>query len=193
MVSSVSRPQTDASHDSHFLRLFFALWPPLGCARALAQRQQLITGKKAHLHDLHLTLVFLGNQPQALLPVFDHIGQHACPPPNTLVFDRFGSFGGNKVLWAGMQTPPQALFDLQQNLVAALQRHGVVWHFENRFVPHITLARKASLPASGLQFETVKCEGWQLVLAQSRRHGTPFGGTQPRYQIIRRYSHDTIA
>lgn len=49
-------------------RLFFALWPGpelAACLDALAQPGE---GRAGHLSDLHLTVLYLGQTPEALLP-----------------------------------------------------------------------------------------------------------------------------
>lgn len=140
-------------------RLFFALWPDERLrAELLAWRQRLgQPGRLVPDHNLHLTLAFLGNQPEEgladLLTQADSIQaaqtiQAAAPP--ALVLDRFGWFPHAQVLWLGGQANP-ALQDFQQRLSQAMTALGI--RLDARpWRPHITLFRKVAdrpvLPAA---------------------------------------------
>lgn len=93
--------------------------------------------------NLHLTLVFLGQQ---VLPVQQQLWSQSLEllcqlPPFELCFDRLGQFRQAKVLYLGISQPPQALMALQQQLqqLALPFLHAPV---PEHFVPHVTLARK---------------------------------------------------
>lgn len=93
--------------------------------------------------NLHLTLVFLGQQALAAqqqlwsqsLEVLHEL------PPFELCFDELNEFSNAKVLYLGVSQPPEALMAVQQKL------QSLALPFLNApvpevFVPHVTLARK---------------------------------------------------
>jgi 2'-5' RNA ligase len=94
-------------------------------------------------NNLHLTLVFLGQQALAAqqqlwsqsLEVLHEL------PPFELCFDELNQFSHAKVLYLGISQPPHALMALQQQLQQlALPFLNVP--VSEVFVPHVTLARK---------------------------------------------------
>lgn len=129
------------------MRLFFALWPPLGAAEALrawARRVHRSTGGSAvRARNIHLTLAFLGEVEEARLadlkrlPVWGE--RHALP------IERTGYWPRNRILWVGPEeTPPQsaALAERLRDLLAE-------WNFpaeRHPFAAHVTLLRKAREP-----------------------------------------------
>ena len=63
--------------------------------------------------------------------------------PFTMDFDRTGLFGSNhspRVLWLGMKDQPQALFDLEADILDAFDGLGYLRDRQN-FVPHLTVCR----------------------------------------------------
>lgn len=99
--------------------------------------------------NIHLTLKFLGSTPVDDIP--DII--EACKKvarqyqPFTMDFDRTGLFGSNRVprvMWLGMNDQPQALFDLENDLLDAFDDLGYMRDRQN-FVPHLTVCRIKSL------------------------------------------------
>lgn len=114
--------------------------------RLLHAYQQPAFCQEAKWHpanDLHLTLVFLGQQPLAVqqqlwsqsLELLRHL------PPLELCFDQLDQFRQAKVLYLGVSQPPEALKLLQQQL-----QHQALPYLNapvpELFVPHVTLARK---------------------------------------------------
>lgn len=110
----------------------------------LYQQPELSAEAKWHpAHNLHLTLVFLGQQALAVqqqlwsqsLEVLHEL------PPFELRFDELNQFSHAKVLYLGVSQPPAALMALQQQLQQlALPFLNVP--VPEQFVPHVTLARK---------------------------------------------------
>ena len=99
--------------------------------------------------NIHLTLKFLGSTPVDDIPAIIEACQKVAKKhqPFTMDFDRTGLFGSNRVprvLWLGMNNQPQALFDLEEDLLDAFDALGYMRDRQN-FVPHLTVCRIKSL------------------------------------------------
>ena len=99
--------------------------------------------------NIHLTLKFLGSTPVDDIPniieACKKVARHH--QPFTMDFDRTGLFGSNRVprvMWLGMNDQPQALFDLENDLLDAFDDLGYIRDRQN-FVPHLTVCRIKSL------------------------------------------------
>lgn len=94
-------------------------------------------------NNLHLTLVFLGQQAftvqQQLWSQSLELLQKL--PPFELCFDQLDQFSHAKVLYLGVSQPPEALMALQQKL-QQLALPFLNAPVSEQFVPHVTLARK---------------------------------------------------
>jgi RNA 2',3'-cyclic 3'-phosphodiesterase len=95
---------------------------------------------------MHVTLAFLGEQPEAVLPRLETIGLAASSASRSaaLRLGQPGSFGARsapRVLWVGLEGDVPALLGLQSRLADDLRAAGFA--VEDRpFSPHITLARR---------------------------------------------------
>lgn len=99
--------------------------------------------------NIHLTLKFLGSTPVDDIPAIIEACQKVAKnhKPFTMDFNRTGFFGSNnvpRVLWLGMNEPPQALFDLEADLLDVFDDLGYLRDRQN-FVPHLTVCRIKSL------------------------------------------------
>ncbi len=105
-------------------------------------RQAARGGSFTHPEHLHLTLVFLGEVPEARVPAIQ--AAMASVPAETfpLRLEGVGRFGDT--WWVGIRANP-ALIDLQHELTQTLRAEGFV--LESRpYKPHLTLARRVALP-----------------------------------------------
>lgn len=151
---------------SESLRLFYALWPDDATSSALMQLQSPMHGRTVPYSNLHLTLVFLGQQPAALLPDLKDILNHLPRSDITLTLDRVGHFPRNRIAWAGMRHAPDALFTLHRALMQALLERKVAFNGQHDYKPHVTLARDASLPPD-LAFDPIVWQANRAALVQS--------------------------
>lgn len=128
------------------LRLFYALWPDEATRAALQTWQaQLPDGRAVVPANLHLTLVFLGQQPAAALPSLQALPSRYADFDCALTLDRLGCFRRQGVVWAGMRETPPAMDGLQRALRQAVVEQGVAVPEEHgAFVPHVTLVRNAA-------------------------------------------------
>ena len=102
---------------------------------------------------MHVTLAFLGEQPEDRLHVLQQIGSHAATAsaPGTLRLGAAGSFGSRRaprVLWVGLGGDIDMLRTLHARLSDGLRLSG--FPVEDReFSPHVTLARRRQTATGG--------------------------------------------
>lgn len=168
------------------IRLFFALWPDPGIRSALLRaRDGGIQGARpTHPHDLHLTLVFVGDVAPETLPCIEAAGDDVVVSAFDLALRRVETWPRQRLLVAAPDETPQALF----NLVSQLQQNLLPCGIEpepRRYRPHVTLARRAArLDPAPL---AVHWSAREFVLARSGVAGRGHGGG---YQVLRRWALD---
>jgi 2'-5' RNA ligase len=127
-------------------RLFFAVWPAPEVQRALgdiARRAQRECGGRAvSTHNIHLTLVFLGDLPRDRIAALEALASAVRGHRFDLTVNRLEYWRHNRILWAGVRTCPEALLALVARVQDALA--GTEIRFDRRpYVPHVTLLRNA--------------------------------------------------
>jgi 2'-5' RNA ligase len=148
------------------MRLFFALWPDENTRMQLSALQHELRGRKTRHANLHMTLAFLGNQPELLLPTLEEILGKVIVPDMTLEIDRLGYFSRQRIAWAGMHDVPASLLRFHCELNAALEQSGIAFDLRDNFKPHVTLARDASPPANQ-HFAPIHWHACHVALLQS--------------------------
>lgn len=149
-------------------RLFFALWPDDTTRRGIIRRRESlgrISRRRVPDHNLHLTLVFLGDQPFDRVQDFEALAGALAGEACTLELTRFGWFPGARVLWLG-GAAPRPLAGLQ----AALQRQIVelgVELDERPFRPHVTLFRRVDRQPDFVKPEPLPWPVRDFVLVES--------------------------
>jgi 2'-5' RNA ligase len=126
-------------------RLFFALWPDEGLRAAIVERRErlgALSRRRVPDHNLHLTLLFLGDQPADRLGDIEAAADGLSASPGELVLDRFGWFAGARVVWLGGE-PPRFLNVLSSRLYSRISALGLSVD-ARPFRPHVTLFRKVS-------------------------------------------------
>ncbi|QZA32097.1 RNA 2',3'-cyclic phosphodiesterase [Hydrogenibacillus sp. N12] len=160
------------------MRLFFALPVPPGARAALAgftraHRADLPFRRFVHPDDYHLTVAFLGELPDAVLPALlrsvDRLRPSA-PGPLRIRLEALGAFGPAerpRVLVARGRLDPEAPFlRYRDALVAALADEGIAVD-RKPFVPHVTLARDGTAPLPDLPWTPIAYAAADLVLFRS--------------------------
>ena len=155
-----------SSGNPEAMRLFFALWPDDSTRAWLSALQQGLKGRRTKAANLHITLAFLGEQPDSLLPCLHKIVDKMVLPQMALTIDHIDYFKGQHVAWAGMRQIPESLFALQQALCNALTENGIAFDQRKAFKPHITLARNAERPDT-IIFEPIVWHVRQFSLVHS--------------------------
>ena len=150
------------------MRLFIAirLSEELKTALCQAQREMEargIRGKFAPEENLHLTLAFIGDYPEAE-PVLDAL-RTVRFRPFALSLDGIGCFGD--LWWAGIRDSA-ALTAVARRVRRALAENGIPFD-RKRFSPHITLIRKASKAAAGVSVPPAEMTVGALSLMRSDR------------------------
>ncbi|MCC5866180.1 MAG: RNA 2',3'-cyclic phosphodiesterase [Wenzhouxiangella sp.] len=124
-------------------RLFFACWPDDRIREQLIARRDLIDGlsrRRVPDHNLHLTLLFLGNQPADRLKDIQSLADDLEARFFALELDRFGWFQQAGVAWLGGPATPGAS-RLVKALAAGAMARGLVFQ-ARAFQPHVSLFRQ---------------------------------------------------
>lgn len=176
------------------IRAFLALPLPEPVLSALRVQQFLLPlPQKTDPETFHLTLVFLGEQPEPTLHAAHDLFAAIRLPPFPLSLKSLGLFGGTRprAAWAGT-APSDPLSRLQAKLDHAARRAGIETE-SRRFTPHVTLGRFPPPPpeecfrleraiAAGSTFSTPEWVVDHFCLYKSRR--TKQGS---RYSELARY------
>jgi 2'-5' RNA ligase len=156
------------------MRLFFALWPSEDLSCALAREADILVrrfgGKPTRRETIHLTLAFLGELAITRLPAVIDAGHRVDAMPFDLVIDRLGGWRHNNLLWAGCAAP-EGLRSLVTRLHEQLRAATIVFDAAPRFVPHLTLVRKARFTRADIDERFPQPLTWncaRFVLAHSR-------------------------
>jgi len=178
------------------MRLFVAITPPAGVLAELAAAVDPLQAAAPELRwtsrsAWHLTLAFLGDVDEAVLPELTTRLERAAHrhPPQRLALEGGGAFPSSaraKVLWAGVRGDNRMLAALAASVAAAARRAGAPPPDEGRkYSPHLTLAR-CRQPAN-VAILTGELAGFVSAdwMAQSvhliRSH---LGGGAPRYEDV---------
>jgi 2'-5' RNA ligase len=146
--------------DPEALRLFIALELPPEWKSVLQEEQRRLEtaapgfGRWVAPDLMHLTLLFLGNQEPSQVGAVEMAMDAAASAASRfeLHLTELGSFGSPRslrVVWAGVRDAPAgSLSGLQEGVVAATRAQGIQFD-QDRFAPHVTLARarRDSTPA----------------------------------------------
>lgn len=148
------------------LRLFYALWPDDATAAALLRLQASLHGRKMPYANLHMTLVFLGQQQAGSVASLTDILAHMPRAEMLLTLDRLGYFARNRIAWVGPRDAPETLLSLQHGLVQSIRDAGIRFNDQHAYKPHVTLVRDASMPPD-LAFDPIAWQARQVALVQS--------------------------
>lgn len=139
------------------MRLFFAVELPPEVQAALGRLKPDADASRDYrwvdYSLLHVTLAFLGEQPEERLQALETVGREAASRSHTGVLrpntaGHFGSARAPRVLWVDLAGDLHALSTLQAKLSEQLKDHG--FPTEDRpFRAHITLARRRETARGG--------------------------------------------
>ncbi|MDT8449036.1 MAG: RNA 2',3'-cyclic phosphodiesterase [Wenzhouxiangellaceae bacterium] len=124
-------------------RLFFALWPDSPVRRAIADRRAAFESEPGRCvpdRNLHITLLFLGDQPAETVEPVIEVAAGVSGPGFPLVLDRLGWFARARVAWLGGRAPRSGEA-LVGGLEAAVRSIGIELQ-RRRWHPHATLFRR---------------------------------------------------
>ena len=138
-------------------------------------------GRRTRRENIHLTLAFLGAVEPERLDRVIAVADQIRLPSFALAFNRLGWWRQNQVAWAASSETPRPLLDLFKALQLGLVQEGFKFD-ERRFLPHVTLLRKANCPAAMLDSEPLLWRVNDFVLVRSTLQE---GG--PHYAIVKRW------
>jgi len=155
-------------------RLFFAAWPAPEVQRALGEIADLALrecgGRAVPAHNIHLTLVFLGDQPRERVAALGTLVATISAPRFAMSVERLGYWRHNRILWAVLEESPPALQMLVDQLRQALAVAG--FRIDQRpYVPHVTLLRNASRAPADSRFPAVSWPVSEYALVESVQRG----------------------
>ena len=127
------------------LRLFYALLPDDKTRKKLQQWQIHVSGKKTPPENLHMTLFFLGNQPEKNLPALKRFIDRVSVESFEIKLDVIGYFPRIGLSWMGPSQTPSPLIKLFEETCQFLIP-AFVKERKEKFRPHVTLARHSSKP-----------------------------------------------
>lgn len=176
------------------MRAFAGLPLPAAALDVLERVQEGLTvGRHVPAENMHLTLAFLDDQPEALLQALHQVLAEISAPPLQLTFRGLDTFGGKlpRVLAADVQKTPE-LSHLRGQIRSACRSAGIELPRE-RFRPHVTLARfprhleagqveKIARFLAGAAGFRLECEAEAFALYQSTL--APEGA---RYDVLAEY------
>jgi 2'-5' RNA ligase len=161
-------------------RLFLALWPDDGVRNQISALQQAI-GRNRRLHsskrmvrpvackNFHITLHFIGSvtddEMSALVKSLDKIQCSAFD----LSVDHLGHFKQAKSLWVGAKNIPEQLDRLVKKTGRCVESNFETYQ-PGKFIPHITLFRKANRNIDGDGFEPIIWKIKNFVLVESKTY-----------------------
>lgn len=165
------------------MRLFLALLPPASLKPTLSGLVDAAYlhygGRRVPDDNLHLTLAFLGEQPESLAV---RLAQRVCAmqvTPGQWQLDRWGYFSRPGIVWVGSDQHNAPLHALQASLWDNLAPLGI----EGRplaFVPHVSLLRRAAPPVGDeLPAPALSWDYQRLALVQSE-----VGWEGSRYSVL---------
>lgn len=151
-------------------QLFFAAWPAPEIQEALggvAQRVQHECGGQATpVHNIHLTLVFLGPVPHDRMTELETLAEKVSGQRFDLAVDRLDYWKHNRIAWAGVEQCPEALRALVGQLEKTLGAAG--FRLDQRpYVPHVTLLREARSASAQNRMPPIAWPVEEFVLVES--------------------------
>jgi RNA 2',3'-cyclic 3'-phosphodiesterase len=145
-------------------------------------RIEAIEGRAVPVRNLHVTLAFLGDVPDARLPSVKACAAAVGATHRfDLQFDRIEIWGRAHVLCLTTQCVPEPLLKLFERLrFNLLNEQFEVRHEEYR--PHVTLARDVRRRTSEEPIEPIRWRVQDFVLVQSQR-----GAAGSEYAVLERW------
>jgi 2'-5' RNA ligase len=161
------------------MRLFFALWPDDATRAALASAAALLNlrdGQPVQHADLHMTLAFLGEVPEARVAALCAMAAELRASSFELGISAAGWWRRSRVAWLAPASVPAALTGLA---MALQQGAGIAVEGAASYRPHVTVARGVRCPPGLLSSFSVPWAVRDFVLVSSNS-----ASTGPRYQTL---------
>jgi RNA 2',3'-cyclic 3'-phosphodiesterase len=169
-------------------RYFFALWPDPPARAALGRLAREVAlescGRPTPPDLIHLTLAFVGPQPEIRVDSLRRLAGLIRGRTFTLSLDRVGVFEKTGVAWLGATTVQEDLAMVQRDLADALRSRG--FPVDTRtYTPHLTLARRATVGVERRLPEPIRWRVSGFTLVASDTSGpTPVYRTVAQWPLI---------
>ena len=151
-------------------RLFYAVWPSARerhvAASATATALAQIRGRAVPPERLHLTVAFLGAQPEDRLEALILAARHLSVPPFELHFRTLDYWRRARVVVAEAAEGNAAAQALARELWSRLEALGLAPE-RRPFLPHLTLAREARAPPEDAHLTPFAWSVQAIVLVES--------------------------
>ncbi|MBN0986224.1 RNA 2',3'-cyclic phosphodiesterase [Amphritea pacifica] len=160
------------------MRTFISIEPPIAVRHSIRRCcPQLKNLRLLPVEQLHLTLLFLGDQPHTICDSVRRAFEQLTLQPFTIRLRGIGQFRST-VIWLGVECP-QPLQQLQQTISLSLQQQNIPFE-ARRFHPHLTLgrSRKPLTPpevkcfSEALQEQEFSFTLSSILLKKSKLHAT---------------------
>lgn len=160
-------------------RLFFALWPDDRqrdqLRNAISPVAKLVEGSAVYRGSWHVTLAFIGDFEERLVPALQEAARAVRFEPFRLRFDRAEFWPRPKIAALAAQTTPPEMERLVASLKIVITDAGVIAE-PRQLRPHITIVRRAK------PFETqrlaqpimVEWTGFELIESVSERGSSSY-------------------
>ncbi len=122
------------------MRLFLAIDLPMRIKRKLYEASEMLQGvRRVRKENLHITLHFFGEKTKKEMRIINERLEQVSFKPFKLSVEGIGFFPSEKfvrVIWAGVKEGREEMQRLHKNILSSF---GI--KEEERFIPHVTLAR----------------------------------------------------
>jgi len=149
-------------------RLFFALWPDSTTRQHCCTVLNALAcpAKPVAAHNLHVTLVFLGNVDSQQQRAITQEAGNLNVPAMTLQFDRLSYWKQPAIGCLTTSLPvDSAILSLVEELTAIAERNGITVD-KRPFKPHVTLFRKLKAPLQ-TEFAPISWSAGEFCLVES--------------------------
>lgn len=167
------------------LRLFFAVKPDPHTLDRLTENAWHLGegshGRAVPRSNLHMTLLFLGEQPREQLPTIIEAAGRIRTHGFDVTCDKLRYMPEQHLIWTGVSAPDPALGRLRDGLVQELDRAAVEFD-RKRFKPHVTLVRRALEAPNMMEFTPCRWSVDRFCLLVSNS-----STTGPRYHVLREW------
>lgn len=168
-------------------RLFFALWPDEVTRQRISSTQQILgmQGRAVARKNLHMTLVFMGEQPDDMLDAIALAADGVNIALFRLELDDIQVWTKTGITGLCPLNPPVELSSLQSDLQHALASIGLARE-KRQYRPHVTLARNTQASLAGFsRIEPVSwsVDGFSLVESRLTSEG-------PIYDVLADWTSD---
>jgi len=166
-------------------------------AKELPTIQRYFKGKFVPKENWHVTMLFLGEVDDHLIPQLEEAMDTAAKKANpfSLYIEGIGAFPSAKkpnILWAGVKGDLDPLQRLYDDLLQELKKTPIPFDAKPKYTPHLTLARKAEILSKENPFDEVhlKSTEWQVNALECYQSILKPGGAEYKNILQKRFGEN---